>query len=466
MRKRGLAFFILLAVAAAGLVWSFREVFPRSVQEVEGVRIKRGTLELTLPVTGIFETRTVELAFDAPGRLTTVAVREGDAVPAGTLIAAVDDDEARAAADQAEDALRAAEREAERAAAAVESARRQVDQAQAAYRGAQAALAQLRAGPQPGELQQADGAVEVARAALEEARRALERTQQLFRDGAVSQAQLDAARTQVESAEARYRQAAAQRDLLRAGARPEAIAVAAQQALQAEAAWQAARANVRQAESAAAAARARAEQAGGAVRAATARLARAQLRAPFDGVVTRVLLNAGSPVGPGVPVASLAAAGGWITADVDEADIGQVRLDQTARITADAYPGRTFAGRVTRVGRAVEVRLGTRVVRVRIDLDGSAGLRVGTSVDVQLLLQAIPDALLAPAEAVIASANDGAPHVFLIEGGRLRRRDVRTGAGNDEFIVILDGLKEGDLVAVGEPARLRDGLKVRVVAVR
>src|SRR3989304_1158307 len=208
MRKRGLAFFILLAVAAVGLVWSFREVFPRSVQEVEGVRIKRGTLELTLPVTGIFETRTVELAFDAPGRLTTVAVREGDAVSAGTLIAAVDEDEARAAAGPAGGALRAVG---------------------GGGRGA---------APQPGELQQADGAVEVARAALEEARRALERTQQLFRDGAVSQAQLDAARTQAESAGARYRQAVAQRDLLRAGARPEAIAVAAQQALQAEAAWQ------------------------------------------------------------------------------------------------------------------------------------------------------------------------------------------------------------------------------------
>src|SRR3972149_1354089 len=128
-------------------------------------------------------------------------------------------------------------------------------------------------------------------------------------------------------------------------------------------------------------ARARKRRGGGRGRAATARGARAQLRAPFDGVVTRVLLNAGSPVGPGVPVASLAAAGGWITAAVDEADNGQGRLDQTARITADAYPGRTFAGRVTRVGRAVEVRLGTRVVRVRIDLDGSAGPRGGTSVD-------------------------------------------------------------------------------------
>src|SRR3989304_1403099 len=173
MRKRGLAFFILLAVAAAGLVWSLREVFPRSVQEVEGVRIKRGTLELTLPVTGIFETRTGELAFAAPGRLTTVAAREGDAVSAGTLIAAVDEDESRAAADQAEDALRAAEREAERAAAAVGSARRPVDQEAGAYRGAKGARARRRAGPQQGELQQADGTVEVAHAALEEARRAL-----------------------------------------------------------------------------------------------------------------------------------------------------------------------------------------------------------------------------------------------------------------------------------------------------
>src|SRR3972149_260418 len=103
-------------------------------------------------------------------------------------------------------------------------ARRRVDQAQASSRGAQAALAQLRAGPQPGELQQADGAVEVARAALEEARRTLERTQQLFRDGAVSQAQLDTARTQVESTGARYRQAVAQRGLLRAGGRPGGIA--------------------------------------------------------------------------------------------------------------------------------------------------------------------------------------------------------------------------------------------------
>ncbi|MDR7463831.1 MAG: efflux RND transporter periplasmic adaptor subunit, partial [Armatimonadota bacterium] len=220
------------------------------------------------------------------------------------------------------------------------------------------------------------------------------------------------------------------------------------------------------AEAAAAAARARVAQARAALRAATVRLARGRLRAPFAGTVTRVYLTPGSPVGPGIPVASLAASSGWITADVDEADIGQVRLGQTARITADAYPGRIFHGRVTRIGQAVEIRLGSRVVRVRIDLEGSATMRAGTSVDIRLLLRAIPDALLAPAEAVHASADDGRPYVFLIEGGRLRRREVRTGEGNDEFMVIQDGLTEGDLVAVGEAGRLRDGQRVRVLVVR
>ncbi|MDQ7848688.1 MAG: efflux RND transporter periplasmic adaptor subunit [Armatimonadota bacterium] len=466
MRRRGLVLFVLLAAAAGGLIWSLRQVFPRPLTEVEGARIGRGPLEVMLPVTGIFETRTLELTFDLPGRLARVAVAEGQSVSAGALIATVEEDELLAAVDQAEAGLRVADEEAARAAAAVDATKRQAEQARAAVRAATAALAQLQAGPRPDELRQADAAVESARAALEEARRSLERARRLFRDGAVSAAQLEAAQLQAQTADARYRQAVAQRDLLRAGARPEALAAAAAQVRQAEAAWEAARANVRQAEAAAAAARARVAQARAALRAATVRLARGRLRAPFAGTVTRVYLTPGSPVGPGIPVASLAASSGWITADVDEADIGQVRLGQTARITADAYPGRIFHGRVTRIGQAVEIRLGSRVVRVRIDLEGSATMRAGTSVDIRLLLRAIPDALLAPAEAVHASADDGRPYVFLIEGGRLRRREVRTGEGNDEFMVIQDGLTEGDLVAVGEAGRLRDGQRVRVLVVR
>jgi len=465
MRQRTLAFFILLGAALAGLVWSIRAVFPHPLPEVEAFRVRRGLLEITLPLTGVFETRTVDLAFDMPGRLAAVSVREGQAVTAGAFLASLEAGELQAAARQAEESLVAAQSDARRAQAAAEGARRQAEQAHHASRAADATAAQVRAGPRPADLRQADAAVDAASVALAEARRTLERTERLWREGAVGQAQVEGAQSQVEAAQARYKQAAAQRDLLRAGARPEAVAAAAEQARQAKSAAAAAAANVRQADAAVEAARARVAVAAEAGRAARARLDRSMLRAPFAGVVTRTYLTTGSTVAPGIPVISLAAPGGWVTAEVDESDIGQVLLGQRARITADAYPGRTFTGAVSRIGRQVEIRLGTRIVRVRIDLDNEVGMRNGTSVDVELVQRTIPDALLAPAEAV-GAVGDGSPHVFIVEGDVVRRREVRTGGSNDQFVAILDGLREGERVAVAEPGRLRDGLRVRVVAVR
>jgi HlyD family secretion protein len=466
MRRRGLAFLILLAAAAGGLAWSISAIFPDAPEEVDAARVRRGTLEITLPVNGIVETRSVELGFETPGRLTALSVREGQAVVAGALLATVDDTELRALAVQADAAAIAAGREAARAQAAVETARQQAAQAGFAARAARATLAQVRAGPRPAELAQAEAAVAAAQAALDEARRALARSQALFRDGAITQAQLDAARAQVEGAEARHRQALAQQDALVAGPRPEAVTAAEEQTRQAEAAHQAAVSGVRQAETAAAAARAHAQGSRAAAAAARARVGRAQLRAPFAGIVARIYLQPGAAVAPAIPVLTLTAPTGWVTAEIDESDIGQVQVGQQARVTADAYPGRSFGGRVSSIARQVEVRLGTRVVRARIDLEGGGGMRPGTSVDVELVRRRIPGALLAPAEAVYATPADGAPYVYLVEGVTLRRRDVRPGASNDRETIILAGLREGDLVAVADPGVLRDGQKVKVRSVR
>src|SRR3990172_2943535 len=83
----------------------------------------------------------------------------------------------------------------------------------------------------------------------------------------------------------------------------------------------AAEANVRQAQALASAAAANTQQAEAAARAARVRAARAQLRAPFDGTVTRIYLNPGAPAAPGIPVLALVTDDGWVIADVDEADI-------------------------------------------------------------------------------------------------------------------------------------------------
>jgi RND family efflux transporter MFP subunit len=494
MRLRRLGFVVVIVGALGGLLWSLGIGFPRAPEEIDAARVRRDNLEIALPVTGLFETRSVEMSFEIPGRVAAVYAREGQVLGAADPIAAVDDRELVAAAEQAEAAARAAsseaqrartqvevaQQESERARAAMEAAQQQSRQAEAAWRAAQANLAQVRAGARESDLQQAEALVAAARANLEQARRNFEAHDRLYREGAISRAHLDVARTQLDTAEAQYRQVSAQLQSLRAGARPEAVTAATEQVRQAEAAWAASLANVRQAEAAwrsslvgvrqaqtvALSAEANAEQAAAAARSARARAGRARLVAPFDGVVTRINLNVGMVVGPGVPVVSVAEQGGWVSADVDEADIGNVRVGMPARVTADAYPGRTFSGRVTRIGRQVEVQLGGgRVVRVRVNLDEPAGLRVGTSVDVDLILRTVRDVVVAPVEALVA-VGDGAPRVYVVEDGVLRRRDVRTSASNDLYVVVAAGLREGELVALAEPDQLREGLRVRVRSIR
>ncbi len=446
-----------MAVAAG---WAWRAGPLAAATPVDAAVVRRATLEVTLPVTGIYEVPTVDLSFDMPGRLARVLVEEGQPVRSGQVLAAIDDAELRAQADQAMAAARAADAQALQAEAAVEAARAQVRQAEAAYRAAQASLAQLRSGARPSELQQAEAAVEAARAAMDQARRTLESSEQLYAQGAISVSQLDAARAQYDAAAAQYRQAQAQLQTLRAGARPEAVAAAAEQVRQAQAALDAARASLASAETAVLAARLTARQAHAAADAAAARARRAVLVAPFDGVVARVYLRPGAPVGPGVPVVTVVAPAGWITAEVDEADVGRIAVGVRARITADAYPGLALTGRVVAVGAQVEQRPGSRQVRVRIALDGPSPMRAGTGVDVDLLLQTVPQALVVPVEAVFADDNDGS-WVYVVERGRLLRRTVRTGPRSDILVSIEAGLSEGEVVALGDPRSLREGMRVR-----
>ena len=448
---------IILAMAVGGVF--------RAGLAVDAAQVRLGTLEVTLPATGTFETRGVDLAFEIPGRLADVRVTEGSAVVRGTVLASLDAAELLAVAEQADAAAAAARSDAVRARAAVDTARQQAAQAEAAFRAAQATLSGVRAGPREPELRQADAAVEAARLAMEEARRHLAVQEQLYRQGAVAGVQVDAARAQFETAQAQYEQAVARREALRAGASEQTVTATAEQVRQAEAGWRAATANIRQAQALAAATVANAEQAAAAARAARVRAARAHLRAPIDGKVSRVYLNPGAPVAPSIPVVSLVTEAGWVAADVDEADIGRVRLGQRARVTADAYPDTVITGRVSRIGGQVDVRLGTRSVRVRVELDGRSSMRAGTSVDVDLILQTIIGALLVPLDAIQQDNGAGA-YVYVIQEEILRRRGVELGPRSDQVAVVRNGVQEGEFVAIGDPGVLQEGRRVTVRAVQ
>jgi multidrug resistance efflux pump len=275
------------------------------------------------------------------GRLARVYVDEGDTVTAGQLLAEIENAEYRAAVAAAE--------------------------AHVALR--QAELDKLVHGARVEELAAARAARAEAVAGEQVARAELKRREPMAARELISAEQLEQARAQADAATARREQAAAQLALLEAGARSEDRAAA---------------------EGALAAARAERDR-------AQALFQKSQIVAPVAGVVLKRELSEGETVVALSPL-PLARIGDlaklYVRADIDELDIGRIRIGQKARITSDAFRGREFTGEVVRVSRRMGKRSAlsgnpaekqdSKVLEALIALDGAPPLPVGLRVDAHI----------------------------------------------------------------------------------
>lgn len=133
----------------------------------------------------------------------------------------------------------------------------------------------------------------------------------------------------------------------------------------------------------------------------------------------------------------------WVYANVSQNDVGRVRPGDRARITVDAYPGKTFGARVDQILPLVDQA--TRTVRVRLVMaNPGIALKPGMYVNVDIAAE-LGRQLVVPAPAVLHSGQNSV--VFLDRGeGNLEPRTVTTGPQIDNDIVILSGLKPGDRV--------------------
>lgn len=172
--------------------------------------------------------------------------------------------------------------------------------------------------------------------------------------------------------------------------------------------------------------------------------------APADGVVTEKMAVGGARVGPDQPLYRTAATAPiWLIAEVQEQDLGAVRVGQQAHASLVAFPGRRFDGTVDFLYPSVSTE--TRTGRIRIVLpNADSVLRAGMYADIAIDVPAsmAGPVLVVPSSSVIDS---GTRQVVLVETGegRFAPRSVRVGArGNDEA-QILDGLKAGESVVVG-----------------
>ena len=147
-----------------------------------------------------------------------------------------------------------------------------------------------------------------------------------------------------------------------------------------------------------------------------------------------------------------------VETQVNEIDAQRIRVGQGAIVKLDAFPGLVFHGRVKQVAplaQADEEAFNVQIFEVVISIEEQHdNLRPGMSAMSEIVVESVPDVVYIPVEAVFE--RDDRLFVYRIEGGRRAVPvDVTAGKRNDTYVVIEDGVSEGDVVALADPTAPR-----------
>jgi HlyD family secretion protein len=205
------------------------------------------------------------------------------------------------------------------------------------------------------------------------------------------------------------------------------------------------------------------DQANAAYAAAQENLAKASVRAPFDGIVYSVPVRQRNFVSAGELLLQLADLRTvQLRAFVDEPDIARLAIGDPIEITWDASPGRIWQTKVTTIPSTVTPR-GSRNVGETTSIVDNKEFKLLPNVNVGVTIVAAEhdNVLVVPREAV--RNDDSKPYVLLIVGHELKRREVETALSNLTEVEVSRGLSANDLVAIGSinGKPLADGMQVK-----
>jgi HlyD family secretion protein len=195
---------------------------------------------------------------------------------------------------------------------------------------------------------------------------------------------------------------------------------------------------------------------------ARARLGYTVVVAPLAGTLISRNVEVGYVVQPSMVLMRLSPAGRTqLVIDVDEKNIGKLRIGQRALASADAYPNQRFAAEVAYINPGVDIDRAT--IEVKLDVpEPPASLLQDMTVSVDIETARHQNALLLPA-ADVRDGKGNSPWVLVIEEGRAVRRAVTLGLADIDHVEILSGLREGDLV-ISPLAQVAAGGRVRARA--
>src|SRR5512132_1512699 len=375
---------MLVVAAAASGAWFYAQS-RGSTPKFRMAKVERGPLTATVSATGTLNAVvTVQVGSQVSGQVKELFADFNSQVKRNQLVARIDPEKFQAVVSQAKAQVDAAK-------ATVLNQRALVEKTRADLANAQAALAVAKA------------QTAKAQVAVVDSRRTLARNADLRKRGLIAQADEDTAQAAYDSAVAQAESAKAQED-----AQASQIRSAEAQLKVTEAMLQTAIANVVQ------------QEAG--LKQAQVDLDHTEIRAPVDGVVVSRTVDVGQTVAASLQAPTLFTIAQDLTqmqvdTNVDEADVGRIRVGLRATFTVDAFRNQTFAGEVMQVRKAPQTVQNVVTYNVVVSARNPEGrLLPGMTANVRLVVDQKENVLKVPNAALRYRPPGEAPEASVAAG--------------------------------------------------
>jgi multidrug resistance efflux pump len=336
LSRKAVIVLIVLAAVLVGAIFLYRWIAARNAP---------------LVYSGTVETREIEIGSKIGGRVTGVAVEEGQMVAAGAPLVSFEADQLKAERAQAAATVEQGDADLNR----LHTGNRpeEIAQADAALKERAAELQEAKNGPRPEDLRQAQADYDAAKADAVNAAATYARMQPLVDKDVISRQQFDEYTAQRDSTAQRAESARQKLVELQAGTRTEDIQAAEDRYQQALAADTLSHQGFRPQDIASGQGRLTAAQAQ--VAALDAQLREANLSAPADGVIETVSVRPGDLVPPNqIVMTMLESSQLWVKVYVPETDLSRIRVGQSADVEIDALNQRHFNGHIQEIASEAE----------------------------------------------------------------------------------------------------------------
>ena len=194
------------------------------------------------------------------------------------------------------------------------------------------------------------------------------------------------------------------------------------------------------------------------------------IKSPINGIVTHIAVEKGSVVGVGTAIAEVQNEKQLeVVVNIDEVDIGYVKIGQKARIESDTFIDSTLNGRVSYIAPVIVQKGDSRTCQVKLDIEDPENLaKIGASCSIYITVEK-KDHVPAIGIDEYLLEKDKKYAFKLIKTGKesklykVKKTEIKTGIIGIEKIEVVSGLKKGDKIAAGNLKSLSDG---QIVAVK